>query len=133
VLGLLGVSIAMTMPACRPRPTDLLREATESAHSWISAADLAADLWTRGLVPSGFARIALQDAQKGLEGERARLGRKPVVLKDARVAEGIRALDAASVAVSRLAASLPRDQGEVTAAREALRAADRDLQAAASR
>jgi hypothetical protein len=123
----------MTTPACRPRPADLLREATERAHSWIQGAEMAADLWTRELVPSGFARIAVQDAQKGLEAERGRLGRKAEILKDPRVAEAVRALDAASVAASRLTAALGRDPGAVTAARDALHAADRDLQAAGGR
>jgi len=123
----------MTMAACRQPPADLLRETIERAHSWTSGADTAVELWTRGLVPSGFARIALQDAQKGLEGERARLGRRPDVLTDARGSEAVRALDAASVAASRLGAALPHDRGEVAAARDALRAADRDLQAAAAR
>jgi hypothetical protein len=132
-LRVLGLSLALTLPGCRKPPAELLREATESGHSWIQGADMAADLWTRGLAPGGFTRIAIQDAQKGLEAERARLGRSADVLRDARVAEAVRVLDAASVAASRLAAALPRDRGEVAAAREALRAADRDLQAGGNR
>jgi len=127
---LLAAATAMMLPACRKPPAEVLREAAERGHSWIQGADMAADLWTRGLVPAGFTRIAVQDAQKGLEAERAVLGRRADVLKDARVAEAVRVLDAASVAASRLAAALPRDRAGVAAARDALRAADRDLQAA---
>jgi len=75
---LLGLSLAMTLAACRKPPAALLRDVAESAHSWIQGADMAADLWTRGLVPAGFTRIAVQDAQKGIEAERARLGREGV-------------------------------------------------------
>jgi len=127
---LLGLSLATTLAACRKPPAALLRDVAESAHSWIQGADMAADLWTRGLVPAGFTRIAVQDAQKGIEAERGRLGREAEALKDSRGVEAVRALDAASVATSRLAAALPRDGDGVRAARDALRAADRALQAA---
>ena len=130
---LFGISVALTILACRRPPPAVLREATEGAHSWIAGAEMAVDLWTAGLVPSPLARIAVRDAQRGLETQRASLGRRADVMKDPRVAEAVRALDAASVAASRLGAALARDGGEVAASREALRAADRALQAAGGR
>ena len=130
---LLGGMLVLALAGCRAAPADALRETAERGHSWIAAADLAVDLWRRGLVPSGFARVALQDTQRGLEAERARLGKQARLMKDARVEEAVRALDAASAAASRLAAAAGPEGEAVAAAREALRASDRALQSAGRR
>jgi hypothetical protein len=130
---LLGVSIALAVVACRRPPSDVLGESAERAHSWIAGAEMTADLWTSGRVPSGFAQVALRDAQRGLEAERARLGRKAEVMKDPRVAEAVSALDAASVAASRMGAALTRGGDERAAARGEIRSADHRIQTAARR
>jgi hypothetical protein len=110
-----------------------VRETAERAHSWIAGADLAVDLRRRGLVPPGFTRVALQDAHRGLEAERARLGQPARLMVDPRVEEAVRALDAASAAASRLAGTETPDGAAVAAAREVLLSSDRALQAAAGR
>jgi hypothetical protein len=124
-----------TAAGCRPSPAKALRETAQRAHSWIAGADLAADHWTRGTVPSALLRVALDDARRGLEAERARLGRSAELMKDARVEEAVRSLDEASTAASRMrdAASRAADPAAIEAARRELWEADRRLQSASAR
>jgi hypothetical protein len=132
--GAVALLLLPLLLACGSSPDQVLREAVEKAGSWMSGADATAELWIGRRVPSAFALVALQDAERGLEAERTRLGRKPDVLADSRVAAALRALDAASVATSRMRSALARaDGGEVAQRRGELRRAANELQAAGGR
>jgi hypothetical protein len=105
-----GLAAAFALAAaCSGGPEKAMREAAESARSWAAAARVAADAWTAHRVGRGYARAALEAAQRGLEEERSTLAASPANLADARVSATAQDIGRLSALVATMGESVRND------------------------
>jgi hypothetical protein len=106
----LTVILGLALAGCSS-PQRKLTQGSEAALSWSATVHEVVRQWTGRLVPTAFAKTALQAAQQSLEQERTTLAASPKDMADEKIAAAAALMGSMSATVARMSRAVDAADG----------------------